>query len=154
MVGIVVVRCFIVICESLVLPTGAFLAQVGGRSGCHCVMGGLLASIQERTQKTVVQSRSILQGESFWHILFAETKYLMTWKPTLFKPRGHIASGCLSYCCRRGFLASCLIFFLLACPQPSFCNAGGFPYRQDISARQDIFALTDRWEFSLFPSPI
>ena len=65
MVGIGVVQCFLIIYERLLLPTRALLAQVGGRFGCRCVMGDMLASIQEWTQRTVVHVRSMLHGEPF-----------------------------------------------------------------------------------------
>ena len=71
-------------------PTGSFLvAQVGGRSGCCCVMGGLLANIQVRLQRIVVHVRSIVQGEPFWRVLLVGTRHLETCKLMIYKLRGN-----------------------------------------------------------------
>ena len=78
MVDIVVVQYFLVICERLVLPTGALLAQVGGSFGCCCVMGGLLVSIQVWLQGIVIHVRSIVQGEPFWCVLLVWMRRLET----------------------------------------------------------------------------
>ena len=70
------------------LPAGALLAQVGGRSSCHYVMGDLLASIQVRLQEIVVHVRSMEQGELFWCILLVRTRHLETCRPMIYELRG------------------------------------------------------------------
>ena len=89
MVGIEVVRCFLNIYEHLLLLTGALLEHIGGRSGCHCVMGGMLVSIQERTHMTIVQVRSMMHGEPSWHLLLAETRHLVTCRPMICELHGN-----------------------------------------------------------------
>ena len=62
------------------LHTGVLLVQVGGRSGYHCVVVGMLVSIQKRPQRIAVHVRSMVQGEPFWRVLLAETRHLETFR--------------------------------------------------------------------------
>ena len=87
-VEIVVVRCSLVICLRLVVPTGALLAQVRGSFGCRCVMCGL-ESIQVRLQGILVHVRSIVQGYPFWRVLLVGMRHLETCRLMVCKLRGN-----------------------------------------------------------------